>query len=86
MRIIVYVQPFTLTQRIEGFDKSGEKILAINSTIKEIPRDIIKHCRDIDSVLLVGPKMFTVKIKNKLYKYDKTIKVEEQDEVSDFRN
>lgn len=70
-KIIVMIQPFTQTQKIECYE-DGNKIVSVNSSIASIPGDIIDVIKTdgkyetFSKVVLVGPKKFNEKIAQKI--------------------
>lgn len=70
-KIIVTIQPFSLTQKIEGYE-DGYKFASVNSTISNVPNDILNiiatdgNYEDFSKITIVGPKKFTEKIVQKI--------------------
>ena len=70
-KIIVTIQPFTMTQKVEGYE-NGYKFASVNSTVSNIPNDIFGiitidgHYEDFSKITIVGPKKFTEKIVQKI--------------------
>ena len=70
-KIIVMIQPFAMTQKVEGCE-NGYKFASVNSTVSNIPNDIFGiittdgHYEDFSKITLVGPKKFTEKIVQKI--------------------
>ena len=70
-KIIVMIQPFSLTQKIEGYE-DGYKFASVNSTISNVPNDIIDiiatdgNYENFSKITIVGPKKFTEKIVQKI--------------------
>lgn len=70
-KIIVMIQPFTQTQKIECYE-DGNKIASVNSSITSIPNDIIDIIKtngeyeSFSKIILVGPKKFNEKIMRKI--------------------
>lgn len=70
-KIIVTIQPFSLTQKIEGYE-DGYKFASVNSTISNVPNDILNiiatdgNYENFSKITLVGPKKFTEKIVQKI--------------------
>lgn len=70
-KIIVMIQPFSLTQKIEGYE-DGYKFTSVNSTISNVPNDILDiiatdgNYENFSKITIVGPKKFTEKIVQKI--------------------
>ena len=70
-KIIVTIQPFSLTQKIEGYE-DGYKFASINSTISNVPNDILNiiatdgNYENFSKITIAGPKKFTEKIVQKI--------------------
>lgn len=70
-KIIVMIQPFSLTQKIEGYE-DGYKFASVNSTISNVPNDILDiiatdgNYENFSKITIVGPKKFTEKIVQKI--------------------
>lgn len=70
-KIIVTIQPFSLTQKIEGYE-NGYKFASVNSTISNVPNDILDiiatdgNYENFSKITIVGPKKFTEKIVQKI--------------------
>lgn len=70
-KIIVTIQPFSLTQKIEGYE-DGYKFASINSTISNVPNDILDiiatdgNYENFSKITIAGPKKFTEKIVQKI--------------------
>ena len=70
-KIIVTIQPFSLTQKIEGYE-DGYKFASVNSTISNVPNDILNiiatdgNYENFSKVTIAGPKKFTEKIVQKI--------------------
>ena len=70
-KIIVTIQPFAMTQKVEGYE-NGYKFASVNSTISNVPNDILNiittdgHYEDFSKITIVGPKKFTEKIVQKI--------------------
>lgn len=70
-KIIVTIQPFSLTQKIEGYE-DGYKFASVNSTISNVPNDILDviatdgNYENFSKITIVGPKKFTEKIVQKI--------------------
>lgn len=70
-KIIVTIQPFSLTQKIEGYE-DGYKFASVNSTISNVPNDILNiiatdgNYENFSKITIVGPKKFTEKIIQKI--------------------
>lgn len=70
-KIIVTIQPFAMTQRIEGYE-NGYKFASVNSTISNVPNDILNiiatdgNYENFNKVVIAGPKKFTEKIVQKI--------------------
>lgn len=66
-KIIVTIQPFSLTQKIEGYE-DGYKFASVNSTISNVPNDILNiiatdgNYENFSKITIAGPKKFTEKI------------------------
>lgn len=69
--IIVTIQPFSLTQKIEGYE-DGYKFASVNSTISNVPNDILDiiatdgNYENFSKITIAGPKKFTEKIVQKI--------------------
>lgn len=70
-KIIVTIQPFSLTQKIEGYE-DGYKFASVNSTISNVPNDILDiiatdgNYENFSKITIAGPKKFTEKIVQKI--------------------
>lgn len=70
-KIIVTIQPFSLTQKIEGYE-GGYKFASVNSTISNVPNDIFNiiatdgNYENFSKITIAGPKKFTEKIVQKI--------------------
>lgn len=70
-KIIVTIQPFAMTQKVEGYE-NGYKFASVNSTVSNILNDIFGiittdgHYEDFSKITIVGPKKFTEKIVQKI--------------------
>lgn len=70
-KIIVMIQPFSLTQKIEGYE-DGYKFASVNSTISNVPNDILDiiatdgNYENFSKITIAGPKKFTEKIVQKI--------------------
>lgn len=70
-KIIVTIQPFSLTQKIEGYE-DGYKFASVNSTISNVPNDILNiiatdgNYENFSKITIAGPKKFTEKIVQKI--------------------
>lgn len=70
-KIIVTIQPFAMTQRVEGYE-NGYKFASVNSTVSSVPNDIFNiiatdgHYENFSKITIVGPKKFTEKIVQKI--------------------
>ena len=70
-KIIVTIQPFSLTQKIGGYE-DGYKFASVNSTISNVPNDILNiiatdgNYENFSKVTIAGPKKFTEKIVQKI--------------------
>lgn len=70
-KIIVTIQPFSLTQKIEGYE-NGYKFASVNSTISNVPNDILDiiatdgNYENFSKITIAGPKKFTEKIVQKI--------------------
>lgn len=70
-KIIVTIQPFSLTQKIEGYE-DGYKFASVNSTISNVPNDILNiiatdgDYENFSKITIAGPKKFTEKIVQKI--------------------
>lgn len=70
-KIIVMIQPFSLTQKIEGYEE-GYKFASVNSTISNVPNDILDiiatdgNYENFSKIVITGPKKFTEKIVQKI--------------------
>lgn len=70
-KIIVMIQPFSLTQKIEGYE-DGYKFASVNSTISNVPNDIFDiiatdgNYENFSKITIAGPKKFTEKIVQKI--------------------
>lgn len=70
-KIIVTIQPFSLTQKIEGYE-DGYKFASVNSTISNVSNDILDiiatdgNYENFSKITIVGPKKFTEKIVQKI--------------------
>lgn len=70
-KIIVMIQPFSLTQKIEGYE-DGYKFASVNSTISNMPNDILDiiaidgNYENFSKITIAGPKKFTEKIVQKI--------------------
>lgn len=70
-KIIVMIQPFSLTQKIEGYE-DGYKFASVDSTISNVPNDILDiiatdgNYENFSKITIVGPKKFTEKIVQKI--------------------
>lgn len=70
-KIIVTIRPFSLTQKIEGYE-DGYKFASVNSTISNVPNDIFDiiatdgHYENFSKITIAGPKKFTEKIVQKI--------------------
>lgn len=70
-KIIVMIQPFSLTQKIEGYE-DGYKFASVNSTISNVPNDILNiiatdgNYENFSKITIAGPKKFTEKIVQKI--------------------
>lgn len=70
-KIIVMIQPFAMTQKVEGYE-NGYKFASVNSTVSNIQNDIFGiittdgHYEDFSKITIVGPKKFTEKIVQKI--------------------
>lgn len=70
-KIIVTIQPFSLTQKIEGYE-DGYKFASVNSTFSNVPNDIIDiiatdgNYENFSKITIAGPKKFTEKIVQKI--------------------
>ena len=70
-KIIVAIQPFSLTQKIEGYE-DGYKFASVNSTISNVPNDILNiiatdgNYENFSKITIAGPKKFTEKIVQKI--------------------
>lgn len=70
-KIIVTIQPFSLTQKIEGYE-DGCKFASVNSTISNVPNDILDiiatdgNYENFSKITIAGPKKFTEKIVQKI--------------------
>ena len=70
-KIIVTIQPFTMTQKVEGYE-NGYKFASVNSTVSNIPNDIFGiiatdgNYENFSKITIVGPKKFTEKIVQKI--------------------
>lgn len=70
-KIIVTIQPFSLTQKIEGYE-DGYKFASVNSTVSNIPNDIFGiittdgNYENFSKIVIAGPKKFTEKIVQKI--------------------
>lgn len=70
-KIIVTIQPFSLTQKIEGYE-DGYKFASVNSTISNVPNDILDiiatdgNYENFSKITITGPKKFTEKIVQKI--------------------
>lgn len=66
-KIIVTIQPFSLTQKIEGYE-DGYKFASVNSTISNVPNDILNiiatdgNYENFSKITIAGPKKFIEKI------------------------
>lgn len=62
-KMIITIQPFTITQKIEIFSDEGQKIGTTNTTIKSLAKDIFGTIEafkniDISKIFLIGPKKY----------------------------
>lgn len=70
-KIIVTIQPFAMTQKVEGYE-NGYKFASVNSTVSNIPNDIFGiiatdgNYENFSKITIVGPKKFTEKIVQKI--------------------
>lgn len=70
-KIVVMIQPFSLTQKIEGYE-DGYKFASVNSTISNVPNDILDiiatdgNYENFSKITIAGPKKFTEKIVQKI--------------------
>lgn len=70
-KIIVTIRPFSLTQKIEGYE-DGYKFTSVNSTISNVPNDILDiiatdgNYENFSKITIAGPKKFTEKIVQKI--------------------
>lgn len=70
-KIIVMIQPFSITQKIEGYE-DGYKFASVNSTISNVPNDILDiiatdgNYENFSKITIAGPKKFTEKIVQKI--------------------
>lgn len=70
-KIIVTIQPFSMTQKIEGYE-DGYKFASVNSTISNVPNDILDiiatdgNYENFSKITIAGPKKFTEKIVQKI--------------------
>lgn len=70
-KIIVTIRPFSLTQKIEGYE-DGYKFTSVNSTISNVPNDIFDiiatdgNYENFSKIVIAGPKKFTEKIVQKI--------------------
>lgn len=62
-KMVITIQPFTITQKIELFSDAGEKIGTTNTTIKSLVKDIFGTIEtykneDFSKIFLIGPKKY----------------------------